>query len=443
MTNGILKRFSTSFAVLVFTLSSLSVAGVSAQGDAAKGEGLYNANCASCHHPEKKSTGPALKGARQRWIDKSSEENFYKWVQNNAKLRASGDAYANAIFNEWGGSIMNTFETLSNDDIDDIMAYVEAWVPPVVAGGGAGDGVVVVEEDSNTWVWIVVLITFFIVIAFSMGSVKRQLATAVHEAETGEKTVDDRTYLEVVKDWAWNNKKWATLIVAIFLLGGLNDLWSRALLVGVFEDYEPSQPIAFSHKIHAGQLEIDCQYCHNSASKSKHAGIPSVNVCMNCHTSVQEGKRPGSKDEIAKIHAAAGFDADAMKYLKNPNPIVWNKAHNLPDHVYFNHSQHVVVGQIDCIQCHGDVKTYELGKVTNVNDINKLEGTIKLDRPLLTMGWCIQCHDKTEVKMAGSEYYDEIHRRLKERPELLKKYLDDDKINVKELGGWECGKCHY
>jgi cytochrome c553 len=435
MTNGILKRFSTSFAVLVFTLSTLSFNGVFAQGDAAKGEGLYNANCASCHHPEKKSTGPALKGARQRWIDKSSEENFYKWIQNNAKLRASGDAYANAIFNEWGGSIMNTFETLSKEDIDDIMAYVEGWAPPVAANDAGGAGVVVVEGDNNTWIWILVLIAFFVVIAFSMGSVKRQLATAVHEAETGEKTVDERTYLEVVKDWAWNNKKWATLIVAIFLLGGLNDLWSRALLVGVFEDYEPSQPIAFSHKIHAGQLEIDCQYCHNSASKSKHAGIPSVNVCMNCHTSVQEGKRPGSKDEIAKIHAAAGFDADAMKYIKTPNPIVWNKAHNLPDHVYFNHSQHVVVGQIDCIQCHGDVKTYELGKVTNVNDINKLEGTIKLDRPLLTMGWCIQCHDKTEVKMAGSEYYDEIHRRLKERPELLKKYLEDDKINVKELDG--------
>ena len=441
MTNGILKRFSASFAVLIFTLGILSVSGVSAQ-DAAKGEGLYNANCASCHHPAKKSTGPALKGSRERWATNSTEENFYKWIQNNVKLRASGDSYANALFSEWGGSVMNTFETLSKEDIDDIFAYVEGWQPPVAEGSG-GEGAVVVEEEGNGWMWMLVLISFFAVIALSMGSVRRQLATAVHEAETGEKTVDDRTYLEVVRDWAWNNKKWATIIVALFLLGGLNDLWSRALLVGVFEDYEPSQPIAFSHKIHAGDLEIDCQYCHNSASKSKHAGIPSVNVCMNCHTNIHEGKLPGSKDEIAKIHAAAGFDSDAMKYLTTPSPIVWNKAHNLPDHVYFNHSQHVVAGQIDCIQCHGDVKTYELGKVTSVAEINKLEGVVKLDRPLLTMGWCIQCHDQTEVKMAGSEYYDEIHRRLRERPELLKKYMDDDKISVKELGGWECGKCHY
>jgi predicted HAD superfamily Cof-like phosphohydrolase len=166
---------------------------------------------------------------------------------------------------------------------------------------------------------------------------------------------------------------------------------------------------------------------------------------MNCHRNIQKGTYTGT-EEIAKIHEAAGFDAEGNAYTGETSPIVWNKVHNLPDHVYFNHSQHVNVGGIDCIQCHGDVKTYNLGKVASVEDINALDGTTKLTRPVLTMGWCLECHQETGVEVSDkskSGYYKEIHERLKNNPELLKKYLEDDKITVRELGGWECAKCHY
>ncbi len=172
-------------------------------------------------------------------------------------------------------------------------------------------------------------------------------------------------------------------------------------------------------------------------------GIPSVNVCMNCHRDIQEGTNTG-KEEIAKIHAAAGFDADKNQYTGEGTPIVWNKVHNLPDHVYFNHSQHVAVGKIDCAQCHGDVKNIKTGKVATMEELNAVEeNSIKFTKQTLTMGWCLDCHNQAGIQSEGSEYYDEIHKRLKNNPEMLKKFKEDDQITVRELGGWECAKCHY
>ena len=119
----------------------------------------------------------------------------------------------------------------------------------------------------------------------------------------------------------------------------------------------------------------------------------------------------------------------------------------MPDHVYFNHSQHVTVGEIECENCHGDVKTYTTGKISGTETINnlKLEGKklVKLSRPLLTMGWCIECHATADVSTKGNKYYDEIHDRLKKDKELYKSVMEDGKVKVKEFGGWECSKCHY
>ncbi|MDP4761356.1 MAG: cytochrome c family protein, partial [Crocinitomicaceae bacterium] len=216
--------------------------------------------------------------------------------------------------------------------------------------------------------------------------------------------------------------------------------------INVMEDYQPSQPIAFPHDRHAGVNGIDCKYCHNSVTKSKSAGIPSVNVCMNCHKQINGEGKPFA-GEIKKIYAAAGWDpAGAGKYTGKTKPIVWNKVHVLPDHVYFNHSQHVVVGGVDCKQCHGDMKTMnETAKVQPVEELNKIEGNVQLTKPTLTMGWCIECHGKKDVKIGDGKnaYYDEIHRRLKKDPALYKKYYKDGKVSVSELGGWECAKCHY
>jgi hypothetical protein len=239
----------------------------------------------------------------------------------------------------------------------------------------------------------------------------------------------------------------ATLVLVI---GVVVTLFLGLYSIGVVEEYQPSQPIAFPHSVHAGTNGIDCKYCHSSVTKSKTAGIPSVNVCMNCHKQVN-GRTPAQQEQIAKIYEAAGWDpSGAGKYTGKTKPIVWNKVHVLPDHVYFNHSQHVVVGGIDCKQCHGDMtKQVETQRVWPVEELNKIEGNIPLTKRTLTMGWCIECHAEKEVSTGSIDtkndgYYNEIHKRLLNNDKTLYgKYLEDGKVTVSELGGWECAKCHY
>jgi hypothetical protein len=175
--------------------------------------------------------------------------------------------------------------------------------------------------------------------------------------------------------------------------------------------YAPLQPIKFSHYVHASQNQIDCQYCHNLAERSKNAGIPSVNVCMNCHIIVVEGTRSG-KFEINKVRQAY----DSL------TPIQWVKIHNLPDHVFFSHAQHVKVGKLDCMECHGDVKKKDV--ITQVNTI--------------TMGWCLNCHRTKKVDFENNKYYalfEEYHEKIKQGKM--------DSVLVKDIGGTNCMKCHY
>lgn len=214
----------------------------------------------------------------------------------------------------------------------------------------------------------------------------------------------------------------------------------------VKEEYKPIQPIEFSHKVHAGDNEINCAYCHNSVKKTSTAGIPTINVCMNCHKSIFEGSTTGT-DEIAKIYEAAGFDPISLKYSGETKPIKWNKVHDLPDQVYFDHAKHVKVGKIKCQQCHGDLTKEKIVRVMPVSGLNKIEGNIKLSRPTLTLEWCIECHREKEIEISSQNaagYYKEIHRRLLKDKELYQKYLEaDGNITANDLGGWECVKCHY
>lgn len=435
-------RFSSPFkgfigiAGLLVAFSLLSSSSLNAQ---ANGEEIFNNYCSSCHKVDKKSTGPLIKGARQRWADNSSEENLYKWVKNSMDVVNSGDSYANKLFKEFNESIM-TPQALSNEQIDAVLAYVDDYVAPVAAGPETGGEVV--EEESDAWMWVLVVLAIFLVVIMSVGSVRRQLQNAVDEQD-GIAVDDNLSYAQAFMKWANKNKLLVGLTVLVILLTVIIKLGSAGHQIGVFEGYNPSQPIAFDHSVHADKAEINCVYCHNSAEKSKHAGIPSVNVCMNCHRDIQEGKNTG-KEEIAKIHEAAGFDADKNQYTGEGSPIVWNKVHNLPDHVYFNHSQHVVVGKVDCAQCHGDVKKIKTGQIATMAELNAVEeNSIKFTKQTLTMGWCLDCHNQIGIQDEGNEYYDEIHKRLKDNPELLKKFKEDDQITVRELGGWECAKCHY
>ena len=432
------SKFIFVFSLLVFLSPSISFA---------DGGGNFKAKCSSCHQPHKNGTGPKLFQARQKWSTGGAEEgSIYQWV-NNWQTAAANDPYAAGV-SKWSATAMTAFPELTKVQIDEILDWVDAQPDPATAGPANGTPVVdgedpnSSEEGGNTWLWLI-LSTMFIIIILSVGGVRRQL-----KISTGESPSDDNlTYTEEFKAWAWKYRLPVGLGTLVIFLSLIVTLFQGLYRINIVENYQPSQPIAFPHNKHAGVNGIDCKYCHNSVTKSKSAGIPTVNVCMNCHKQINgEGKPYAS--EIKKIYAAAGWNPSGPgKYTGKTKPIVWNKVHVLPDHVYFNHSQHVVVGGIDCKQCHGDMtKMSEAVKVQPVEELNKIEGNIKLSKPTLTMGWCIECHGAKEVSLGDGKngYYDEIHRRLRDNDKsLYKKYLKDGKVTVSELGGWECAKCHY
>lgn len=205
------------------------------------------------------------------------------------------------------------------------------------------------------------------------------------------------------------------MITVVILLGALiwlmNILYHEAADLGRQEAYAPLQPIKFSHKVHAGTNQTDCFYCHSTAEYSKSAGIPSANVCINCHIIVREGTNSG-KFEIDKLHQA----------VDNNIPIKWNRVHNLPDHVYFNHAQHVGAGKLDCIECHGQVD--EMDVLTQHSD--------------LSMGWCLDCHRTKKVQFVENKYYTtfkEFHDQMEAGTM--------DSVTVEQIGGTDCMKCHY
>ncbi len=184
-----------------------------------------------------------------------------------------------------------------------------------------------------------------------------------------------------------------------------------AIALGRSPDYSPDQPIKFSHQIHAGQNKTDCLYCHSYAPESKTAGIPAQNVCMNCHLLVRNGTRSGMF-EIAKV--ISSYD--------DKKPIEWIKVHNLPDHVFFSHAQHVSAGGIGCAECHGAVQ--EMTRIIQVSD--------------LSMGWCIDCHRTRKVNFQENEFYSQYE----ELADMMRKGAIDS-IMVERVGGTECMKCHY
>lgn len=424
-----------------------------------EGEKLFKANCASCHNPVKNATGPKMQGVLQKWTDAGEEELIYQWVSNPSKLYNSGKSkMAKAIW-DWSPTAMTPQGHLSREEVESIFTYVDNYAPPVasVGAGGLATGNDKSNEadSSDYWWWIISFILVFVL--FAILGVRRELSAAV-AAKEGKEIDPKSTFATNAQQWFLRN--WFVtmlLVVGIALFSGV-ELFGRAYQLGVYEDYMPSQPVAYSHKLHAGKMGIECKYCHHSAEKSKHAGIPSVNVCMNCHAIVHEGPEYGT-EEIDKLHKAAGYNKNKQAYNLDEfgdrieKPIVWNKAHNLPDHVYFSHAQHVHsnTANIDCRQCHGPVQTYTLGRVSTIDEVNAYaatddgmeRGLIQLTKPLLTMGWCIECHNKKEIDLTSSGYYEEIHKRIKLRADVNNKIFEDDKVTVKELGGWECAKCHY
>lgn len=407
------------FAISLIMLFMPLIAG--AQID---GEKLFKVNCSACHLiTEKKLIGPGMAGVEDRWEDK---ELLYKWIKNSSEVLASGDAYANALFEEYNKSIMPA-QNVNTEEIDAILAYIKAGpIAAAPATADAGGTAVPVEQAPTIPYWVVLLgVLILLIILISMLRNLKYALLKIKSEKEGTVYSEQPSMLGASLGWISRNKTFFAILLIVFTVGISHAAWNWLLNVGIYQSYAPEQPIRFSHKVHAGTQKIDCNYCHSAARNSKSAGIPSTNVCMNCHTYIQEGPKYGT-EEISKIYAANGYDPTAQSYsAESSGPVKWVKVHNLPDHAYFNHSQHVTVGKVACQTCHGPVEEMDV---------------VEQFAPL-TMGWCINCHRDTKVNTEGNEYYDEIHSRM---PESMKnEVMKDGKIVVSELGGIECAKCHY
>jgi len=411
--------------ILVFAMFSQFL--FAQEPDPVLGKKLFNSNCAACHKVNKKAVGPALRGASTKY----EKEWLYSWIKNSSAMIKSGDDQAVAIWEEYNKSAMTAFPQLSTDDIDNIIAYTD-YIPPVPA---------VVASDSNQTtnsnlssgianeIILGALGFVFIMLIFMLISVRRTLLRIAIASGVDITPPSKPKRVPIWKAFA-QNQFIVFVSVILLLLSSAYYAYGFLMQVGVDQGYMPVQPIHYSHKIHAGVNQIECKYCHSSARVSKHSGIPSLNVCMNCHQNIAEYNGEEDLDngytkefytkEIKKLYAAVGWDEENQVYTGNTEPVKWVRIHNLPDFVYFNHAQHVMVGEVKCQTCHGPVEEME----------------IMYQYSPLTMGWCINCHRKTNVKVENNEYYTKIHE------ELSKKY-GVEKLTVAQMGGLECGKCHY
>lgn len=423
--NPMMKRLSSGLpyalaSTLVCFLLSIPLQAQDIPTDAAAisaGEALFNGNCKSCHRVKQKLIGPALAGVETRV---PSLEWVYGWVRNSAKVIASGDEYANKIYAEYNKSQMTAFTSYTDAQILSILAYVKAEAakpdaaPAVAAGpaaGGSGGGVPSGYLDVIMVGMIIILVLLVIILSLIVNALRKFLEQKDLSEEDREVVVSPITIGTVSRSPGFIF--FVTFVVGVIAFKMVIDgLYS----IGVQKDYQPKQPIAFSHKIHAGQYEIECKYCHTGAMKGKQANIPSPNICMNCHSQIKSGTITG-EGEIAKIYTAVGFDPATATYTGVTKPIEWVRIHNLPDLAYFNHSQHVNVGGIQCQTCHGPIQEMDVVKQYS----------------LLTMGWCIDCHRKTDVNTKGNAYYDK----------LLELHNSKNAMKVEDIGGLECSKCHY
>ena len=382
------KEFLTSGLLFLFLfISSLSF------GQTAEAETNF-AVCKACHTiGGGKLVGPDLKGV----TDRHDEAWLIKFIQNSTGLIQSGDAAAIKVFEE-NNNIPMPPNNLTAEQIKDLLLYINS------GGKVAGASEAATEKPAET-------------VESGSESTKLLAEMKAEEAESMHITfiilailifvsIFDLLVTKIVK------ARWIHTIIILTAVVILSEmLFVEAAGLGRQQYYQPDQPVWFSHKVHAGQNQIDCEYCHFTASKSMHAGIPPVNVCMNCHSQVKEGKQTG-KEEIDKIYAA----------IADNKPIEWVKVHNLPDHVYFNHAQHYNVGKVACEECHGEVE--------------KMDQIIQVEE--LSMGWCIDCHREKAVQFTNNKFYEqysELHKKM-ENGEI-------DKVTVQMMGGDDCQKCHY
>lgn len=379
-------------------------------GDVEKGKTLFTNNCAQCHAVSaEKVVGPGLKGIESR---APSKDWLHKWIRNSSAVIATGDAYANQVFNANGKVQMSSFPSLTDADIDGILAYIDEANKPVAApapGGTAPAGQTAGPATSGpselfTFVLIALLLVMLLVLGVLLVIVTILSKAVTPSIDGTQVTSSFGQRLKTGLSNAFNNPTLRSIVIWLFLLVAAKETIDGTYGIGIQQGYAPKQPIAYSHKLHAGQYKIDCNYCHTGAQKGKNATIPAANICMNCHGVIKK-----ESPEIQKIYTA----------IEENRPIEWIRVHNLPDLAYFNHAQHVNVGNVACQTCHGEIEKMEVVEA----------------RSSLTMGWCIDCHRRTEVNTKDNAYYDKLvalHRKESKEP-----------LKVANIGGLECSKCHY
>jgi len=409
--NDIVQFSAFLFIILIVGVSSLGAQEISEDADVVtQGEQLFKANCAACHRMNERLIGPELRDVHTRrkidWI--------LNFVKNPQKVINSGDEIANALLEEY--QVVMTAFPFSDDQIMSIVSYIKAESDKpieeaVAVTTTAGDGTTVEQGMLQTYINVIMvgLIVVLVILLVVLFLVINVLARFLKKRDLDE---DEREVVEQRLDLKALVRSNAFLGFAAFFFTAvvLKTVIDGLFTVGVQTGYAPTQPIAFSHQIHAGQYQIDCNYCHTGVRKSQSANIPSPNICMNCHSAIKN--TPGTTNpspEIAKIYQA----------IETNTPIEWVRVHNLPDLAYFNHSQHVEVGGIECQTCHGPVEEMDVIR----------------QHSNLTMGWCINCHRETNLNTRGNAYYDklvQLHSEVSKEP-----------MKVEDNGGLECARCHY
>ncbi|MEY3118468.1 MAG: hypothetical protein RIT30_400 [Bacteroidota bacterium] len=414
-----LRSLAKIVSIFLFITLSSSIGN---QLNAQDGKALFSQNCASCHAVNKNLTGPALAGVEDRWPEK---KNLYAWIKNSAAYLKTGDPYAVKLYNDYNKTAMNLFPSLTDQDIDAILAYIKT-VPAVGAAPVAGAAAEAPKEDSDSTLIFGLLTLILAVVSLILLQVNSNL----------KRLSDDKAGMPGANPVPfYRNKAYIAFIaIILFIIGGYMTT-KGAMDLGRSKDYQPEQPIYYSHTVHAGVNQINCQYCHTGTYQGKQATLPSVNVCMNCHLAINEykgaplvrenGDVVDGTAEIKKLYKYAGFTEGQPWDPANAKPIEWVRIHNLPDHVYFNHAQHVNAGQVACQQCHGEIQ--KMGEVKQFSD--------------LSMGWCVNCHRNTEVQFKDNGFYS-IYEKF--HADLKSGKIDSTKgITVEKIGGTECQKCHY
>src|SRR6056297_3690275 len=317
------KLLSLCVFLLTFSLTGLTLHAQegeeSESGTAAvdldAGKSLFRSHCASCPNKNMKDdlTGPALGGTQERWAE-YPREDLYTWIRYSQRLISEGHPRANELWDEWKPTVMNNFPNLTDQEIENVLAYIKGVYEGTYPPKAAGEQVAAVEiesddESSNTFLFITLALILF-VLAFVLARIINVL-NAIARAKVEGTVAPSQSIWQILT----SKSVIGLLIFALVVVGGYTTV-NNAINLGRQQGYAPQQPIKFSHETHAGLHKIDCQYCHDGARRSKHSVIPAANTCMNCHRAIKKGSKYGTQ-ELTKVFASIGYDPINDTYIED------------------------------------------------------------------------------------------------------------------------------